>query len=384
MTNTELISAVLEAPADPRDAAAARALVNIKPETYAKQVFEPYKKQLTAAVRAAAKTPEFNIQTTAGLEVAKQLRASFRTIRIGAENMRKERKAPIIQIGKLLDTRYKELEADITPHEDKFDAMIKAEEARKEQIKAEEVARERARVEQIENRLRVLRGIPALHLQSSAADINQAIERNSILVLDPDEFEEYHEAAQAALDGALVELQRMHRIAVERETEAARVQAERAELARLRHDAAVADRQRQAAADEQARRIAALEAQLAAATAPKAALVPAPEYITADGELGDIQSSIQLVVDAERAEDTQYHGADADAALDVVDADFLEVSPAGNSFALHVPAVDFEPMEDRPADFVPPKGHIVALLAHYYGATSAEVEQWLTNYFTTI
>lgn len=356
MTNTELISAVIEA--DPKDVAAAQALVNIKPENYAKQIFAPFNKQLAVAVRAAAKTPEFNVQTTAGLEVAKQLRASFRVIRTSAESVRKERKAPILQIGKLLDARYKELEANVAQYEDKFDAMIKAEEQRREAIKAEEVARERARVEQIENRLRVLRGIPALHLQSSAADINQAIERNSILVLDPAEFEEYHEAALAALDGALVELQRMHRIAVERETEAARVQAERAELARLRHDAAVADRQRQAAADEQARRIAALEAQLAAATAPKAALVPAPEYITADGELGDIQGSIQFVVDAERADDGQQLALD--------DPDFLEVPTSA-------------PM---PA---PSKNLVLDVLADHFAETHETVAGWLAAMdFTTI
>ena len=294
-TSTDLV----EIPADPAQAAAALALNNIKPESYVKQVFDPFKKQLAVAVRAAAKTPEFNIQTTAGMEVVKQLRRSFTSIRTGAENMRKERKAPIIQIGKLLDAEAEKIKVAILPHEDKYDALIKAEEARKEQVKQAELARERSRIEAIENRLQRLRSIPALHLQSSAADIHKAIDKHSTVALDPVDYEEFHEAALAAINASIVELQRMHTIAAQREAEAARVQAERAELERLRQAAVAEDNRRRAeeakrlaeqqrlaeeqrqreaeakaAAEAQARRIAELEAMLAAANAPKVDPVP--------------------------------------------------------------------------------------------------------------
>lgn len=262
-------------------------LLTIKPENYVAEVFKPFKTELRAAIRAASKTPDYDITTTAGLTVAKQLRATFKAIRTSAENTRKERKAPILEIGKLLDTRYKELEAEIKPHEDKYDAEVKAEEERKQRIKDEEIARERARIEAIENRLANIRNIPSRHLQSSSDAIRKEIDEQSTLVLDPNDYDEFHEDAIAAVNAVLVELERMRKIAAEREAEQARIEAERKELARLKaendarekrereereareREEAQRKAEQEAAAAAQARRIAELEAQLAAANKAK-------------------------------------------------------------------------------------------------------------------
>lgn len=267
------------------------ALITIKPEKYVTEVFAGYKKQLTKAKRDA-KDVTYDITTTVGMELAKKLRASFREIRTSAESTRKERKAPIIQIGKLLDEKYKELEADIRPFEDKYDADIKAEEKRKEEEKQRKIAEERARVEAIENRIANIRTLPNRHIQSDSATIAKVIDGQSMLVLDPADFEEHLEDAINAVNASLVELENLRKIAVAREEEAKRIEAERAELTRLRAEREAEEKRRAdeearraaeeakrqaeitAAAEAQAKRIAELEAMLAASKAPVVEVTP--------------------------------------------------------------------------------------------------------------
>jgi DNA repair exonuclease SbcCD ATPase subunit len=263
------------------------ALLTIKPEKYVVEVFQPFNKDLASAIRAASKTPDYDITTTAGLTMAKVLRASFREIRTRAENTRKDRKAPIIEIGKLLDTRYKELEAKIRPHEDKYDAEIKAEEQRKEDEKQRKIEAERVRIEAIQNRIANIRNLPQRHLQSDSATIARAIDALSTLVLDPADYEELLEDGINAVNAAIVELETLRKVATLREAEAKRIADERAELARLKAEKeesdrkaleeaksrAAEERKRQEESDakaaEQARMIAELQAQLAAANKPK-------------------------------------------------------------------------------------------------------------------
>lgn len=311
--------------AEPQDAAITQ-LLTIKPEAYVVEVFKPFKKELAAAVRNASKTPEYDITTTAGLSVAKQLRKSFSTIRTTAENTRKERKAPIIQIGKLLDTKYAELETEIREHEDKYDAQVKSEEARKERIKQEELARERARIEAIENRLANIRAIPSRHLQSSSDVIRKEIDAQSTLVLDPADYDEFHEDAIAAVNAVLVELERMRKLAAEREEEARRIEVERAELARLKAEKEQAERKlaaeaaakaeeerlRQAAIDAEreasARRIAELEAQLAASKQepiPAAPEVRAPSLAKVVTMAAPAEIAKVIIPDAARPSDDE-------------------------------------------------------------------------------
>jgi hypothetical protein len=106
-------------------------LLTIEPKQYVALVFEPFSKRLNDA-KALANDVILDVTTTAGMAVAVKHRATFRDIRVGSEKARKERKAPILEIGKLLDSRQKEIEAEIEPFETRFDDAIKEEEQRKE------------------------------------------------------------------------------------------------------------------------------------------------------------------------------------------------------------------------------------------------------------
>lgn len=253
---------------------------------YVAAVFDPFKRQIAKAKREASKVDAYDITTTAGMSKAKELRAMFRDIRTGVENTRKERKAPIIESGKLLDARASEIKAEVEPFEDKYDREIKDEETRKEAEKQRKLTEERARIEAIENRIAHIRNATTRHLKSDSAAIAKEIEQYTVLRLDPADYQELLEDALNAVNKTLDDLETMRLQAVEIEAAQRKAEEDARELARLREETAARERreaeekaQRDAAeklkADEaaaataaQAKRIADLEAQLAAAQKP--------------------------------------------------------------------------------------------------------------------
>lgn len=234
------------------------------PEKFVAAVFDPFKRKLAVAKRAAAKVDAYDITTTAGMAQAKDLRASFRDIRTALENERKARKAPIIAAGKLLDSRAAELTAEIEPLEGKYDREIKAEEQRKEAEKQRKLELERARVEAIENRIANIRNAPGRVASAGSATINQEINQWTVLRLDPADYQEYLEDALTAVNTTLEQLETLLAAANAREVEAMRVAAEREELARLRAEQEAREQaEREAAAERE--RLARIEREAAAA-----------------------------------------------------------------------------------------------------------------------
>lgn len=263
---------------------AGQGLVTLDPAKYVAEVFRSFRGELDL-IKAEAATVVYDITTTAGMKVATEWRAKARALRLSTEQARKDRKAPIIEIGKLLDSQAKLIEAEIEPIETRFNSDIKAEEARKEQVKAAEAARKEA----IRLRVVAIREIPLSAVGKSAAEISAMI---ALLVDDmPDEsFGDLLDAAKAARTESLDKLakaeaaqrsveveaeaarQQAIRDQLAREEESARIAAERAELAQLREAAAERARIAQAEADRiaaaqkaEADRLAALAAEQEAA-----------------------------------------------------------------------------------------------------------------------
>lgn len=311
LTNVQTLSDELMAQAAPV----------LNPEKYSAAVFDGHRKQLAKAKREASKVEAYDITTTAGMSVAKDLRASFRDIRTSAENTRKDRKAPIIQIGKLIDAKYKELEAEIEPLESKYDAEIKGEEKRKADEKARKESLERARVEAIEGRLAQIRGVPGRMASADSQAIRKEIDQWTLLRLDPDDYQEYLEDALRAVTATLDQLGDLLTAAEGREAEARRIAAEREELARLQAEAKLREQaEREAAAErerlakierdkaEVERRAAAERQELAdkrmaemeAERIKNQELMLEVQAITKRGEVdGDARTLLQALVDAE-------------------------------------------------------------------------------------
>lgn len=360
---------ITETNPDPAAAVVAQ-LATIKPEQYVIEVFKPFRERLKKAAKAASSVT-YEITTTAGMAVAKEQRAIFRKIRTEAEAMRKERKAPIIEIGKLLDARYKELEAGIAALEDKYDADIKAEEARKEEEKQRAIEAERVRVEAIQNRIKGIRDVPLQLMQADSAAIASASAAWSDVVLVPEEYDEFLEDALSAVNATIVELGKLHKQAVAREQEAARIERERAELAQLKAEqekreraaAAERDAERRAAADREAAikqerdamaaQMAELQRQLAAA---QAKLNP-PEPDAAP-ESDPRQLTIL---------------ADAIPSSPLVDAGYVEAAP-GQAGALADAADGIALQSARPTD-----AEIIGAVADHFQVSFEEASDWIVD-----
>lgn len=294
----------------------------MQPEKYVADIFDPFKKKLAKVKKTANATAAYDITTTAGMGIAKELRASFRDIRTSAENERKMRKAPIIQVGKLLDARYAELEGEIRPFEDKYDAQIKAEELRKAEEKQEKERQERARIEAIENRIAHIRNATVRHLKSDSAAIAKEIEQYTVLRLDPADYQELLEDALNAVNKTLDDLEAMRLQAVAREEAEKKAEADRIELARLKAEADARAKQdlqekAQRAADERARADAAAEAAAANAKliadlqAQLAAAQKQPEPVPTAAPQAELQinvpapsgTDVQVLIDTSRDSD---------------------------------------------------------------------------------
>lgn len=233
-----------------QSAPVASQLITLDPATYVTEVFQPFLDKF-AALKAEADAITPDASTPAGMEICIKYRASFRDdVRIAGEKARVDRKAPILAIGKLLDSRYAELKTEVLPYEAKFDAAIEAEKKRKEEIKAAEKARE----EQTRMRLVAMRELPLGAIGKSSAEIGAMLE--ALAADDPGEdFGMLLDAAKSAHADAMSKLTTARDAAQASEAEAARVAAERAELAELREAAAARAR----LAQEEAERVAAVQ-----------------------------------------------------------------------------------------------------------------------------
>ena len=231
-------------------------ILAIDPTKYVALVFEPFREKLTR-YKAEADAVTFDVATSAGMKLAIEWRARFRDeIRIESEKARKERKAPILEIGRLLDSRAKEIAAEVAPYEARFDDAIKAHEQKIAREKAAQAEAERARVLAIQTKLAKLQSLPEAYTSALApvklAEIITQLE--SGLTFD---YQEFADKAEGLRQAALVALRAAHVEAIEREErEAAEEAARAAEEARLSAErAAEAARiaAEQAAAEERLR-----------------------------------------------------------------------------------------------------------------------------------
>lgn len=242
------------APANPADLAAQQ-LIAIEPQRYVSLVFASVAEKL-AQYKREAEAVTFDVTTAAGMKTAIEWRAKFRDeIRIATENARKERKAPILEIGRLLDGRAKEITTEALPYEAKFDDAIKAYEAQKAAEKKARDEAERARVQAHQTRLAKLAALPEVYTSTLPPDRLMAVIQQ--LEQPPAaDYEEFAEQAAALRQAALVALRAAHVEALERiEREEAARAAEAARLAQEAADRAAAEeRQRQEREAEDRRR----------------------------------------------------------------------------------------------------------------------------------
>lgn len=183
----------------------------------------------------------YDVQTTAGMEAAKAARATIRKPRYEIESIRKGAKAPLLAIGKRLDSEAARITVELMKLEEPIDTQIKTEEGRKEREKAERAAAELARVQGIHSRIDALRSLPVKAANRTPEQIATLIAEAEAIVID-DSYAEFIESARQAHASSVAALRGLHGMAVQQEAEQARIVAERAELVRLRAEQEAATR----------------------------------------------------------------------------------------------------------------------------------------------
>lgn len=192
----------------------------------------------------------YDVATTDGMVAAKSGRSEVRGYRTSLEKMRKEIKSPALERCRLIDSEATRITTELVALEKPIDRQIKAHEAKLETERQAKIEAETKRVEDIQQRIADIREYAAFQVSITKANIEQSI--TDIEAVDVDEsFDEFTIQAQDAKQGTLAKLRELLEAAIEREAEAARIEAEREELAKLRAD------QDKRIAEEQAKREAA-------------------------------------------------------------------------------------------------------------------------------
>ncbi|MFL9904596.1 hypothetical protein PQR71_41795 [Paraburkholderia fungorum] len=217
-------------------------LITIEPAKYVALVFESFRKKFDA-YKAEADEVTIDATTTAGMKTAVEWRAKFRDeIRIASENARKERKAPILEIGRLLDGAAKEIAEEVAPYESRFDSAIKAEEKRKDDEKIAKAVAESARITAIRAKINEIKDCIVVGMGHSSDELESAISELESTEITLEEYGEFSGEAQAAQVDTVAKLKVMLAAQLAHEAEAKRLQEEREQLARERAEAAERDR----------------------------------------------------------------------------------------------------------------------------------------------
>ncbi|MBV8060510.1 MAG: hypothetical protein JO253_03165 [Alphaproteobacteria bacterium] len=373
-----------EVKSDQQQQVGALALITLQPEQYAKEVYQPFYDRRAKAIESL-RAIDYDIQTTKGMEVAVKARRLVADIRIEAEKERKARKQPITQIGKLLESSYNDLEAQLLPLESLFDDDIKAEEKRKEEIKKEKERAEAARIQEISDRIAAISKLPMKTGRMSSAQIQDVIDELTGIQID-DSFAEFipaatkawveaRDALKASFDAAAEDEAEAYRkcIIAEEETrkqarERAELAAKQAELERIANEQA-AERKRLAdeqaaietAAAEQRRKAEEnlrAEAEAQAARLKAEAEAHAAEMKRLADELAAERAKFEAAQAAQKAKDDVELKAKEDAArLEADNAEAIEIDKAMGQVVSDFNAATMVSMPDLPVD--DPNGEIL-------------------------
>lgn len=194
----------------------------------------------------------YPVETTKGMEEAKKARLAIREPRYELERLRKDAKAPILALGKQIDSEAARITAELLKLEDPIDQQIKLEEARKEAERAAKVEAERLRVEGIQHRIQAIRDAVNRAAVADVAGVAQIAQGVEAFAID-DSLAEFSEQAAAAKADTLEKLGAIYTAAVAREAEAARLKTEREELAKQRAEQEARDKAERARIAEEER-----------------------------------------------------------------------------------------------------------------------------------
>lgn len=353
---------------------ASQQLITINPTEYVAAVYAPFHDRASQAIEADAGVT-YDIRTVAGLDVAKKARATFRAIRVEAEGERKARKAPILEIGKLLDSSYKGLEASIAPFEERHDAAIKEREREQEEERQRKAAAELARVTGIQQRIADINKATLKSVGMTSAEVSGLVAELETMEIGED-FEELRGVALVARDDAVATLKGIFEVKAAAEADAAR----RAEEARIVEEAAQRERERLAA--ERAEHDRVVAAQQAAAREEEERLASERKRMEEQAAaVAAEQAEQQRQMDEQRAQIERERAALV--AAEVASNPPITTEVAADAVTAHRMMADPVPefidaiSDATPAVVRPEYKEFVEGVADHFGVTEAVAVDWI-------
>lgn len=207
----------------------------------------------------------YEITTVKGMKAALEHRAAWRDPRITVEKARKMAKAPILTLGKRIDARASNLTELLLLGEAPIDALIKTEEARKEEERQRKVNEELGRVMKIQEALAEIGEDVRIACGKTSANIKALLDTMAATQPDQLVFQEMIGSAKEAWTAAIAKLDTAYKAKLwdeEQEAERQRAEAERkrrqeaedAERARISAEQTAEALRLKGLAEEQARR----------------------------------------------------------------------------------------------------------------------------------
>lgn len=208
----------------------------------------------------------FDVKTSKGMAEAKSARREVAAPRIEVEKVRKEAKAPILELGRKLDAEAKRITEAIDKIEAPIAQQITAEENRIEAERQAKVRREEQRVADIQGRINDMRSAVNGALRArTAGEVARILADVEKVVIDEELFAEFKDTAGLAKRESVEEITRIRDEIIAREkreaeaaAEAEKVRKDREDFERHRAEQEAADRARRAREDEIRERLAEL------------------------------------------------------------------------------------------------------------------------------
>lgn len=212
-------------PATPAAAPGAVSLLAMDPADYVKLAFGELETEMFAIIENVGMTVH-DVDTPQGMELAERDCAAFRDLRLAAERLHKQYKAPVLELGRMIDGRKTDIINWLSPYEQHYREAIKAGKERAAAAQAALLEAERQRVAGIEERIAALYALPGQALNECASHVETMLIATEAIIID-DSYGEYMEKASAAKSFAL----KMLGQALDTKRQA---EADQAELERLR------------------------------------------------------------------------------------------------------------------------------------------------------
>ncbi len=209
----------------------------------------------------------FDVSTAKGMEATKAARLDLRENgRFAVQRVRDETKKALNDGKTAIEKEADRLIALVQPEEDRVHALIQAretalaaEKAERDRIEAEREAAHRAKLDRLATQAELARGQPSVRI----AEVIRALQ---FMHIGP-EWEEFQWQAEAVRERSLDALLAEHLVAIAREQEALRIEAQRIEQARIAVEQAEQQRQLDEQTAELRRKLAAIESTVNAAAA---------------------------------------------------------------------------------------------------------------------